>query len=1257
MEIIEKRPVFGRGGGFAKGQGTQPMGRVPSEAPNSLQSRSIARFLDVWCEGEIRGLVAEDQSIFFNDTPLQNADGTFNFTGISWDTRYGLPWGAQSYMAGFPSSRSVVQVGSGLGVKVTHSAPVTVTFTDPTSTRSAVIVKLTIPALYDQTNNDGSVKTRTAVYNIYLKTGAGPYVLQVADAFDGKCTSPYQRDHRIALPAGTSWQIKVERPGVDLDQSRIKDEFFFTSYTLVTDGKLAHPNVACCGIQIDTAQFSGSAPTRSYDIYGLKIRYPANYNPLTRQYTGAWNGTWSVGWTDNPAWCFYDLLTNTRYGLGLPAGAVDPWKWDLYTIAQYCDAVVASGANMVFQGVDDGNGGVEPRFTCNICLNNRQEAYSAINAMASIFRGMPFWSSGAVRATADMPKAPVALFTNSNVIGGEFKYEGTSQKARHTVAKVMWNDPADGYRPAAEFVEDPAGVGLYGVRPIDIVASGCTSRGQAIRAGKWVLDTERTATETVHFRAGLDMADKFPGDIISIADENYAQTVFGGRAVSATATSLAIDAPYTIVAGRTYTLRIMLPDGTMASRAPTNAPGSTSLLTWSAALPAIPLANAIWVVTSTALATRDFLVVSNVEVGPATFEVMGVFYDVGKFARVEAGIVTTSVPYNVVPTGPIGAPTGLSAVLSHYVAGSAIGTSIIASWSKPDDARVYAFDVQVRGPNDSHYVDVGVTSTTSVEYQDSVEGVYDLRVRSKSLNGKVSAWAELLAVTLTSQVQPSDVTGLSVLTDTTGVAFRWTPVPDLNVNRYEIRQGASWAAGAVVATTAETLYARQGLAAGTYTFWVAAVTAPQAVYSAHPASLTITVTVPGSPSITGVIDGADYRLSWPAVASVLTIDRYEIRYGTSFAAGTLVGTTKATTFQAPVAWSGSRLFWIAAIDVSGATGPAMATTVLVSIPSAVTGLAAQVIDNNVLLKWTAGASALPIAYYLVKRGTTWAGSVVIGQKQGTFTSLSETAGGAYTYWVAAVDTAGNEGAPASVVAVVSAPPDYVLHNEWQSNFAGTRTNLHLETGQLIGPVGTGESWASHFSARGWNAPQDQISAGYTYYIEPAQATAQYRETFDFGSVIAADLATVTLNKTDYHGAIGSIVTIETSLNGSAWTTVGTGTQQYVSNFRYVRVTVDLTSSGAAFCILAGLSLKLAAKLKTDSGSVAAVAADSGGTVVTFGQPFAAVMSITLTPAGTTPLTAVYSFAGGANPTTFKVLLFDGSGTRVNGTVSWTARGV
>ncbi|MFO1083113.1 MAG: phage tail protein [Reyranellaceae bacterium] len=1276
--------VSGRGGTLGKG-GNLPSGRVPSEAPNTLQSRSTARFLDVWCEGPIEGLVDEDKSIFFNDTPLQNDDGTWNFNGIAWDTRYGLPFGAQSYMAGFPTSKTVVQVGSGIGNKVTHAAPQSVTFTDSAGDMDAVIVKLSIPALYDQTNNDGSVKFRAAEYKIWLKTGAGVFDQRVHQAFDGKCTSTYQRDHRIALPAhgpGTSFTLKVERPGVDIDQTRVKDEFYFTSYTKVTDGKLVHPNVAYAGIQIDTAQFSGSAPTRAYDIKGLKIKYPSNYDPTTRKYTGAWDGTFSVGWTDNPAWCFYDLLSNTRYGLGLPATAIDPWKWDLYSIAQYCDGVVASGADMVFEGVDDGKGvGTrEPRFACNLCLNSRQEAFAAVNTLASIFRGMPFWSAGAVRPVADMPKSPVALFTNSNVVGGQFKYEGTSLKSRHTVAKVVWNDPADGYKAAVEFVEDAAGVGQYGVRQVDIVASGCTSRGQAIRAGKWVLDTERTATESVHFQAGLDAADKFPGDIVSIADENYAQKVIGGRATAATTTSLAIDAPFTIVAGHAYTLKVMLPDGSLATRTLTNSAGATSTLTWGTALAAAPLAGAVWAITETSLATREFMIVSSTEVKAATFELMAVLYDAGKFGRVESGILAAPQTYNATPTGAIGQPSNLTSVLHHATVGSAIATSVIVSWERAldveqdpadrvPDARVYAYDVQVRGPDHSQWQDVGVSSVTSIEYADAPEGVYDFRVRAKALNGRNSAWVELLAVALTSQIQPSDVGGLVLLQDTTGVAFKWNPVPDLNVSRYEIREGASWAAGTVVATTPETFFARQGLPVGTYTYWVAAVTSPQGTYSAHPQSLAVTVAIPGSPNVTATIAGTDFKLAWPPVVSARTIDRYDLYYGPALIGATLLGSTKATTFQAPIDWNGARVFWIVPTDIAGVPGVAVAATVFVTPPAAPATLAAQIVDNGVVLKWTVPAATLPIAHYLVKRGATAATSraaaTVIGQKQGTFTTTAETIGGTYVYWVAAVDSAGNEGTPVAVVATVAGPPDYIVHASQTTSFGGTKTNLAFDPigGGLIGPIDTAESWTGHFTTNGWASPQAQIDAGKTYYLQPPPSTAQYVETFDVGATIASAAAcTLDIGRNDIVGTVGMTATMEKSTNGTSWTTVGTGQVQNVENFRYIRVTLDFTSTGGAFFQMKPFGLRIDAKEKTDTGTAAVLGAgdpgyDAAGTPVAFAKSFGSIKSIQLTAAGTAQRTAVYSFAGGANPTGFKILLFDDAGTRVSGTVSWTARGV
>lgn len=1296
------RPVFrarGRGGTLGKG-GNLPAGRAPSEAPNTLQSRSVARFLDVWGEGPIEGLVDEDKSIFFNDTPLQNDDGTWNFNGIAWDTRYGLTFGVQAYMAGFPASKSVVQVGSGLGSKVTFSAPQTVTFTDTAGVMDAVIVKLSIPALYDQTNNDGSVKFADVLYQIYLKTGAGTFILhEGSDAFDGntgsfsgKCTSTYQRDIRIPLPPhgpGTQFQVQVRRPGVDLDQTRRKDEFYFTAYTTVVDGKLAHPNVAYAGIQIDTAQFSGSAPSRSYDVKGLQIRLPNNYNPTTRQYNvgGAdFTSLSQVAWSDNPAWCFYDLLTNKRYGLALPESAVDPWKWDLYTIAQYCD-----------QLIDDGRGNVpptyEPRFTCNICLNSRQEAFAAVNAMASIFRGMPFWSSGAVRAVADMPKAPVALFTNSNVIGGAFKYEGTSLKARHTVAKVVWNDPDDSYKAAAEFVEDAVGVGQYGVRQVDIVASGCTSRGQAIRTGKWLLDTERTATESVHFRAGLDAADKFPGDIVSIADASYAQKAIGGRASAATSTSLTIDAPFTIVAGHAYTLKVMLPDGSLATRTLTNSPGSTSTLAWTGALAATPLAGAVWAITETTLATREFMIVSNTEVAPATFEIMAVFYDAAKFARIEQNILAAPSAYNATPTGAIEPPSSPDSILRHAIVGSALVTSVILSWQRGGhleaghlpgqplekllvpDPRVYAYDVQVRGPNDTEWVDVGVSSTTSIEYTDAEEGTYDFRVRSKALNGKDSAWVELLGVALTSQIQPSDVTGLTLLTDVAGVSFKWSPVADLNVFQYEIREGLTWAAGTVVGRTTEAFFTRQGLAAGSYTYWVAAVTSPQGTYSAHAARLDVTITIPGSPAVTGTIAGTDYILSWPPVTASRLIARYDLYYGPALINATLIGSVNVTTWQAPINWVGPRVFWIVPVDVSGTPGVPTATTVTVQAPTAATNFTAQAIDNNVLLRWTAPAGAtLPIVHYKLKRGapssTDYASSTLIGLKQGTFTSTAETTGGSFVYWVAAVDSAGNEGAPVSVVASVSAPPDYILHTNqtslWQGAASGAvpsgGTNVIVDrssfaAGFLVGPINTSETWTQHFNNNSWASPQAQITAGYTHYLQPPPATAQYVETFDVGSIISS-MAVVTIDggKNDIVGSVGLVITMEKSTNGTSWTTVGTGAVQNVENFQYIRVTWAFTSTAGSFFQMKPPNIRIDAKEKTDSGTITANAGDATGTTVTFNKPFGSIKAITATAQTTAARLVVVNFAGGANPASFKVLVFDTSGTRQTNDVSWTARG-
>ena len=398
-------PIAGAGGGGGKGGGGDVY--VPSEAPNTLQSRAIARVVDLIGEGPCVGLADGLKSVFFNDTPLQNADGTFNFSGVGVHVRTGLP--DQTATPGASGAESEVVHNS----EVEDDNPVTFTVTDDAV--NVVRVKLRVNALYKITDQGDTVGDQLR-FKIEVKTEDGAY-----------------------QPAGAGSTVSaVNKPG------------FFPGAWPGRQSTAGQYRIS----GKDAGAFANQIPKRSYEWRGLIISVPNNYNPTTRAYTGTWNGTFKQAWSDNPAWVLYDLLTNERYGLGqaIPASSID--KWSLYTIAQYCDAQV-----------DDGYGGREPRFTCNCVINTRRDAYAVINALASVFRGMVYWSAGGVVAAQDAPADPGRLVTQANVIDGEFAYQGTALSARHTAALVTWNDPADSYRPAIEIVEDQDGIRERGLLP------------------------------------------------------------------------------------------------------------------------------------------------------------------------------------------------------------------------------------------------------------------------------------------------------------------------------------------------------------------------------------------------------------------------------------------------------------------------------------------------------------------------------------------------------------------------------------------------------------------------------------------------------------------------------------------------------------------------------------------------------------------------------------------------------------------------
>jgi predicted phage tail protein len=550
-----------KGGGKGGGGGAT---RTAQEAPNTLRSKAIARVIDLISEGEIIGLVDGAKSIFFNDTPLQNADGSYNFAGVSYDFRLGTP--TQTHMPGFPGTEAVTVVET----EVLNATPVIRTVAD--TDVDAVRVTMRLPQLFSQNTSNGDVNGSSVSIAIDIKTSGAPdgtYVNKVTDTITGKTNSPYERSYRIELAGVTGpWDIRFRRITADSVSSALQDKTFWGNLVTIIDNKVSYMDSAVFGVQVDAQTFAGQVPTRAYDIKGRILQVPSNYDPVTRIYTGIWDGTFQLAWTDNPAWVFYDLLTHERYGLGefIQADAID--KWALYAIAQYCDELV-----------DDGFGGTEPRFTFNGILNSQQDAIHTLQAIASAFRGMSYWSSGAVTATQDSPADATRLVTPSNVVGGEISYKGTSLRDRHTVALVSWNDPNDGFKPAIEVVENRAGIQRYGYRPLDVMAVGCTSRGQAARYGRWILDSEINETEMASYTAGMDHGACRPGEIIAIADPTVAGVRFGGRLVAgSTATKLMIDAAIELISPNTYTASLILPNGLMVDKQVISAFGTTDEL-------------------------------------------------------------------------------------------------------------------------------------------------------------------------------------------------------------------------------------------------------------------------------------------------------------------------------------------------------------------------------------------------------------------------------------------------------------------------------------------------------------------------------------------------------------------------------------------------------------------------------------------------------------------------------------------------------
>ncbi|VTP12899.1 hypothetical protein PUATCC27989T_702 [Phytobacter ursingii] len=736
------KKIQGRKGGSSSS-------RTPTEQPDDLQSVAKAKILLALGEGEFSGGLT-GQSIFLDGTPLLNADGSSNFSGVTWEFRAGTQ--AQPYIQGMPGSENEISAG---GITVSSTTAWTRTFTN--TQLSAVRLRLKWPSIFKQ-EDDGDLVGYSINYAIDLQTNGGAFQAVINTSVSGKTTSGYERSHRINLPVGaTTWTVRLRKLTADANSAKIGDTLTLQSYTEVIDAKLRYPNTALLYIEFDSSQFNGSIPQISCEPRGRVIRVPDSYDPVTRSYSGTWSGAFKWAWTDNPAWIFYDLVVTDRFGLGDRLTAANIDKWALYQVAQYCDAPVPDGK---------GGSGTEPRYTCNVYVQDRNDAYTVMRDFAAIFRGMTYWGGNQIVALADMPRDVDYSYTNANIIDGKFTYSSSTSKTRYTTALVSYSDPANSYADAMEPVFEQDLVRRFGYNQLELTAIGCTRQSEANRKGRWGILTNNK-DRVVTFSVGLDGNIPQPGYIIAVSDRDLSGKITGGRISSVSGRVLTLDRVPDAEAGD----RIMVNLPTGASQSRTIQAVSGNKVTVSTAFTATPEAQAVWVVESNTLYAQQYRVVSVSENDDGTFTITGAAHDPDKYARIDTGAIIDSRPVSVIPPGNQSVP-GNIVISSYSVINQGISLETMrASWDQAPNA--ISYEAQWRR-NDGDWVNVPRSSTTSFEVPAIYTGRYLVRVRAINAAEISSGWSYSTETTLTGKVgNPPKPVGLIATGINWGIRLNW----------------------------------------------------------------------------------------------------------------------------------------------------------------------------------------------------------------------------------------------------------------------------------------------------------------------------------------------------------------------------------------------------------------------------------------------------------------------------------------------------
>ena len=758
--MTQTKYIAGAGGGGKGGGGSH----TPTEADDTLQSVQFATVLDLISEGEIQGLDDGNKSIFLEDTPVQNADGSNNFSDFTIVTRTGTQ--TQTHIPGdFGSTQSEQAVNS----EVTNGSPVTRSITDTDVDR--VRVTLTIPSLRI-VEDDGDITGHTVSIKIQVQYNGGGFNDVISDTISGKSSAKYQRDYMITLSGAFPVDIRMVRVSADETSTRRASSTFFQAYTEIIDEKFRYPNSALVGLRFDSRQF-GNIPSRKYLIRGIKVKIPSNATVDTTThlgritYSGVWDGTFQAAtWCNDPSWCLYDLLISSRYGASVPEDTLD--RYDFFAISQYCN-----------QLVDDGKGGQEPRFSLNILINSRDEVYNVIQQLTAIFRGIAYYSAGSLVLLQDKPTDAQYLLGPSNVVDGRFSYSGSSQKSRHTVAVVAWQSYDTRGDIEYEYVEDHAAVAKYGIIKKDIKAIGCYSQGQAHRLGKWTLLSEQNLTETCEFAVAIESGIILrPGMVVDIADPMRGGTRRSGRVSSATTTVVTIDSDTDLSVSLTAspTLSVLLPTGLVETKTISSISGAE--ITVDEAFSEAPNAAAVYLIDTTDIQVQKFRVLSVAESGDGVYGVSAIAYNESIYAAIEQDVsLTTRDITNL--SGTPAAPEALTGTEFLYQEGQTVHTGFDLSWSH-NRINVNDFLVQYKIDDDNF---TAVASTApSITLRALRAGTLTVEVLARNYLGKQSTITEATFELVGKTAVPGDVQNLSIEAISANSArLRWDKTVDLDV--------------------------------------------------------------------------------------------------------------------------------------------------------------------------------------------------------------------------------------------------------------------------------------------------------------------------------------------------------------------------------------------------------------------------------------------------------------------------------------------